>query len=124
MFDDGPDMDEVERLAAEDENVKGIWCVPLYSNPTGTIYSENTVIRLASLQAKAEDFRIFWDNAYCVHHLTDEKPVLKNVKNMDFPIEPLNLLRLQRLHFLAEEWGYVHLVWIILNGLRRKVYFS
>ena len=79
MFDDGPDMDEVERLAAEDENVKGIWCVPLYSNPTGTIYSENTVIRLASLQAKAEDFRIFWDNAYCVHHLTDEKTVLKNI---------------------------------------------
>lgn len=79
MFDDGPDMDEVERLAAEDESVKGIWCVPLYSNPTGAVYSDDVVTRLASLPAKAKDFRIFWDNAYCVHHLTDEKPVLKNI---------------------------------------------
>ena len=73
LTEDGPDMDTVEKLVAEDSAIKGMWCTPLYSNPDGFVYSPEVCERLASMKTAAADFRIFWDNAYVVHHLFEDR---------------------------------------------------
>jgi DNA-binding transcriptional MocR family regulator len=79
LREDGPDMDQVEELAAHDTSIKAMWCVPKYSNPTGVVYSDAVIERLAAMKTAAPDFRLYWDNAYAVHHLTSERIEIANV---------------------------------------------
>ena len=83
MLADGPDMTLVERLVREDASIKGIWCVPKYQNPTGVVFSHEVLERFANLKPAAKDFRIFWDNAYCVHDLyPDEAEPLPDILSL------------------------------------------
>ena len=79
LTDDGPDMEAVERLVSEDAGIRGMWCMPKYSNPTGTVYSDATIERLAAMRTAAPDFRLMWDHAYAVHHLTAERREIASI---------------------------------------------
>lgn len=83
MNEEGPDMELVTKLAGEDPLIKGIWCVPLHSNPQGVCYSDSVVEQLASMKTAADDFRIFWDNAYGVHHIYEEVPLKDILKECE-----------------------------------------
>lgn len=100
---EGPDMETVERLVAQDESIKGIFCVPQYSNPTGETYSDEVVDRLASMSTAAEDFLIVWDNAYVAHHLTNEKEEVKNIlaacKEAGVPNRPIMFVSTSKMTF-------------------------
>ena len=82
LTDDGPDLAMVEQLVRDDAGIKGMWCVPKYSNPTGTVYAATTVERLAAMPAAAPDFRLFWDDAYAVHHLTAEPATIPSLVDL------------------------------------------
>jgi len=79
MNNDGPDMEMIEELVKNDETIKGMWAIPMYSNPTGISFSDDVVRRLARMETKAKDFTIIWDNAYALHHLYDEQDSILSI---------------------------------------------
>lgn len=102
MTSSGPDMDQVEPLVAEDASIKGIWCVPKYSNPQGICYSDETVSRLASMKTAAKDFKIFWDNAYGVHWVFEDvevKDILKECEKAGNPNRPYYFFSTSKISF-------------------------
>ena len=102
LKEDGPDMDIVMDLVRKDASIKGIWCVPLHSNPQGVCYSDHVVDQLASMETAADDFRIFWDNAYGIHHIYEEVPlkdILKACKDAGHPERAYYLFSTSKISF-------------------------
>ena len=145
MLDDGPDMDMVERLVSSDPAIKGIWCVPRYANPTGVIYSARVVTRFANLKPAAPDFRIFWDDAYCVHSLDDNVPSILNIldeckhagnpdmviifastSKISFPGGGVAIIGASEdnINFMKEQMSYQTIGYDKLNQLRHAKFFK
>lgn len=145
MLETGPDMDMVEQYANNDESVKGIWCVPKYSNPQGITYSDDVVIRFSKLTPKAKDFRIFWDNAYCIHDITDTPDVLLNImdeckknNSEDLPIIFASTSKItfpgsgvavlacseNNMKYIKEKYKYQTIGYDKLNMLRHMLFFK
>ncbi|MBV9754381.1 MAG: aminotransferase class I/II-fold pyridoxal phosphate-dependent enzyme [Hyphomicrobiales bacterium] len=126
---EGPDMDVVERLVA-DPSVKGMWCVPQYSNPTGEIYSDEAVRRLGAMRSGASDFRLFWDNAYAVHHLTDESRKVANIFDAcaagGYPDRPFVFASTSKVTFGGAGLGFfasspANMRWFVARMSRRTI---
>jgi DNA-binding transcriptional MocR family regulator len=125
----GPDMAVVEKLAA-DPSVKGMWCVPQYSNPTGETYSDETVARLGAMRSGAADFRLFWDNAYAVHHLTAEHHKVANIFDScragGHPDRPFGFASTSKVTFGGAGLGFfasspANVAWFVARMRRRSI---
>lgn len=145
MLQDGPNMDIVENLVSSDSDIKGIWCVPRYANPTGVVYSDKVVTRFANLKPAAKDFRIFWDDAYCVHSLTDDVPSILNIldeckhagnpdmviifastSKISFPGGGVAIIGASEdnINFMKEQMAYQTIGYDKLNQLRHAKFFK
>lgn len=145
MNSDGPDMDVIERLVSEDSSIKGVWCVPKYSNPTGITYSDEVVRRFAALKPAAKDFRIMWDNAYAVHDVAENGDKLLNLVeecqktgNVDMPIVYCSTSKITfsgagvaamsasklNMDFLKKRYTYATIGYDKINMLRHAKFFG
>lgn len=130
MLEDGPDVDLIEELVAEDPTIKGMWCVPVFSNPTGTVYSWDVARRLAGMRTAATDFRLMWDNAYAVHTLTHEFPrpidILGLAEAANHPNRPLVFASTSKITFAGAGVSFLggslgNIAWYLQHAGKKSI---